>query len=194
MWIATFAEIKWNESIEGKDSFYKYAEYPWTRYKNLVYLKWALLYNSKSHWSDYQQQKKIYQFILLSMIYHLNHIMKNSNSQKVALPIWAWQFNNMAYPHSIAKQRCGKEAGAFACKAPKTLAFKCLLLAYDAWKHKTEKLPLSKHLSSLLSAFEIQVLSTSAKICRGNFRIFQFASAIRWQKRIAEDSAEIFVY
>ena len=32
------------------------------------------------------------------------------------------------------------------------------------------------------SDFEIQVLSTSAIKCRGSFRIFQFASAIRRQK------------
>ena len=34
----------------------------------------------------------------------------------------------------------------------------------------------------LLSAFEIQVLSTLAIMCRGSFRIFQFALAIRLQK------------
>ena len=34
----------------------------------------------------------------------------------------------------------------------------------------------------LLSAFEIQVLSTLAIMCRGSFRIFQFALAICWQK------------
>ena len=33
------------------------------------------------------------------------------------------------------------------------------------------------------TAFEIQVLTTSAIKCRGKFRIFQFASAMRWQKK-----------
>ena len=43
-------------------------------------------------------------------------------------------------------------------------------------------------------AFEIQVISTSAIKCRGKFRIFQFASAQRRQKKIAKDLAETFVY
>ena len=43
------------------------------------------------------------------------------------------------------------------------------------------------------SAFEIQVLSTLAIKCRGDFNIFQFASATRRQKT-AEDSTDTFVY
>ena len=42
-------------------------------------------------------------------------------------------------------------------------------------------------------SLQIQVLSMSATQCRGNYRIFQFASAIRQQKTTKE-SAEIFVY
>ena len=33
-------------------------------------------------------------------------------------------------------------------------------------------------------AFEMQVQSMSAIKCRGNFRIFQFASAMHWQKKL----------
>ena len=44
------------------------------------------------------------------------------------------------------------------------------------------------------TAFEKQVLSTSAIKYRGKFRIFQFASAMRRQKITAEDLAETFVY
>ena len=41
------------------------------------------------------------------------------------------------------------------------------------------------------SAFQIQVLHVSAIKCRGNFRIFQFASGIA--KATAKDSADTFV-
>lgn len=44
------------------------------------------------------------------------------------------------------------------------------------------------------AAFEIQMLSPSAIKLQGDFRIFKFASAICWQKRIAKDSAETFVF
>ena len=46
------------------------------------------------------------------------------------------------------------------------------------------------------TAFEIQVLTTSAIKCRGKFRIFQFASAMRWQKKkkTAKDLTETSVY
>ena len=44
------------------------------------------------------------------------------------------------------------------------------------------------------TAFEIQVLRTSVIKCRGKFRIFQFASAMRQQKITAEDLAETLVY
>ena len=49
------------------------------------------------------------------------------------------------------------------------------------------------HFLHNLAAFEIQVLSTSAIKCRGDFRILQFASAIRRQKN-AKDSTETFLY
>ena len=47
---------------------------------------------------------------------------------------------------------------------------------------------ISINIYKLPSKFKIQVLSTSAKICRGDFRIFQFVLAIHWQKRIIEFS------
>ena len=47
---------------------------------------------------------------------------------------------------------------------------------------------------SYLITFKIWVLSMLVKKCRDNFTIFQFASAIHQQERIAEDSAETFVY
>ena len=37
-------------------------------------------------------------------------------------------------------------------------------------------------ISHVYSVFKIQVVTTSAIKCWGNFRIFQFASAIHWQK------------
>ena len=43
------------------------------------------------------------------------------------------------------------------------------------------------------SKFKIQVLSTLAKICRDDFRIFQFVLAIHWQKRIAEFSRKLCI-
>ena len=43
------------------------------------------------------------------------------------------------------------------------------------------------------TAFKIQVLSTSAIKCQSDFRIFQFAAAIRPQKTAAH-STETFVY
>ena len=43
------------------------------------------------------------------------------------------------------------------------------------------------------SKFKIQVLSTSAKICWGDFRIFQFVLAMHWQKRTAEFSRKLCI-
>ena len=43
-------------------------------------------------------------------------------------------------------------------------------------------------------AFEIQVLTTSAIKCQGKFRVFQFALAMRQQKKTAEDLTETCVY
>ena len=49
-------------------------------------------------------------------------------------------------------------------------------------------------LCNAIAAFEIQVLNTSAIKCWGNFRIFQFASAIRWKKNCWRLTAETFSY
>ena len=43
------------------------------------------------------------------------------------------------------------------------------------------------------TAFEIQVLSTSAIKCQGKFRIFQFALAIRWQKNCWRFNKLLFI-
>ena len=43
------------------------------------------------------------------------------------------------------------------------------------------------------TAFEIQVLSTSAIKCQGKFRIFQFALAMRWQKNCWRFNKLLFI-
>ena len=69
-----------------------------------------------------------------------------------------------------------------------TKAIDVIWMSYRGPHMLTGSLPEEVIRSLLKAAFEIQLLSTPSIKCGGNFRIFQFASAI------ADNSAETFVY